>query len=187
VNIMALVSGGGTNLQALLDAEKSGGLGPGTITLVVSDHPGIYALERARAVGVPTFTATLDKNTNREERRQALSDYILQLAEAHHIDLIVYAGFLWILKGAIIETFAGRMINLHPALLPKYGGKGMYGEHVHKAVLAAGEKESVVLSIWSMPEPTPAPYCYSVKFRYCPTTPRKPLPNGFTPKNISPL
>jgi phosphoribosylglycinamide formyltransferase-1 len=142
VNIMALVSGNGTNLQALLDAEKSGGIGPGKITLVVSDRPGIYALERARAAGVPAFTAELDKNTGREERRQALSDCILRLAESHHIDLIVYAGFLWILKGDIIKTYVGRMINLHPALLPKFGGRGMYGEHVHKAVLAAGERES---------------------------------------------
>jgi phosphoribosylglycinamide formyltransferase-1 len=139
---MALVSGNGTNLQALLDAEKSGGIGPGKITLVVSDRPGIYALERAKAAGVPAFTAELDKNTGREERRQALSDYILLLAESHHLGLIVYAGFLWILKGSLIEAYAGRMINLHPALLPKFGGRGMFGEHVHKAVLAAGERES---------------------------------------------
>jgi phosphoribosylglycinamide formyltransferase-1 len=139
---MALVSGSGTNLQALLDAEKSGGIGPGKITLVVSDRPGIYALERAKAAGVPAFSAELDKNSGREERRQELSDYILRLAESHQIDLIIYAGFLWILKGAIIEAYAGRMINLHPALLPRFGGKGMYGEHVHKAVLAAGERES---------------------------------------------
>jgi phosphoribosylglycinamide formyltransferase-1 len=139
---MVLVSGGGTNLQALLNAEKSGGLSPGKITLVVSDRPGIYALERAKAAGVQALTADLDKSAGREERRQALSDYIFRLAESHHIDLIVYAGFLWILKGNIIEAYAGRMINLHPALLPKFGGKGMYGEHVHKAVLAAGEQES---------------------------------------------
>jgi phosphoribosylglycinamide formyltransferase-1 len=139
---MVLVSGGGTNLQALLDAEKSGGLGPGKITLVVADRPGIYALERAKAAGVPALAADLDKKTNREERRQALSDYILRLAESHHIGLIVYAGFLWILKGNIIDAYAGRMVNLHPALLPKFGGKGMYGEHVHQAVLDAGERES---------------------------------------------
>ena len=142
ITIMVLVSGGGTNLQALLDAEKTGGLGRGKITLVVSDRGGAYALERAQAAGVPTITVALNKNTGREERRQALSDHILRLAETHHIDLIVYAGFLWILKGAIIEAYAGRMINLHPALLPQFGGKGMYGEHVHRAVLDAGEQES---------------------------------------------
>jgi len=139
---MVLVSGGGTNLQALLDAEKTGGLGPGKIVLVVSDRPEAYALERAKIAGIPTVTVTLDKNKTREERRQFLSDHILCLAESHHIGLIVYAGFLWILKGKIIETYAGRMINLHPALLPRFGGKGMYGEKVHRAVLDAGERES---------------------------------------------
>ncbi|MDR0472526.1 MAG: phosphoribosylglycinamide formyltransferase [Treponema sp.] len=141
-NILVLVSGNGTNLQALIDAEKSSGLGPGRIVLVVSDRPLIYALERAKAAGIPAVIIKPDKNTGREERRLALSDSILNLAENHHIDLIVYAGFLWILKGKIIEAYANRMINLHPALLPKYGGKGMFGEHVHRAVLDAGEKES---------------------------------------------
>jgi len=137
---MVLVSGGGTNLQALLDAEKKGAFGK--IVLVVSDRPDAYALERAKAAGVPTVIVALDKNTSREERRQALSDQILRLAETHRIDLIVYAGFLWILKGKIIEAYTGKMINLHPALLPKFGGKGMYGEKVHRAVLDAGETES---------------------------------------------
>ena len=140
INIMVLVSGGGTNLQALLDAEKKGAFGK--IVLVVSDRPDAYALERAKIAGAPTVTIALDKNTSREERRQALSDQILRLAEIHRIDLIVYAGFLWILKGKIIEAYAGRMINLHPALLPKFGGKGMYGEKVHRAVLESGETES---------------------------------------------
>jgi len=140
INIMVLVSGGGTNLQALLDAEKKGAFGK--IVLVVSDRPDAYALERAKTAGVPTVIAALDKNISREERRQALSDQILCLAETHRIDLIVYAGFLWILKGKIIEAYAGRMINLHPALLPKFGGKGMYGEKVHRAVLDSGETES---------------------------------------------
>jgi len=137
---MVLVSGGGTNLQALLDAEKKGAFGK--IVLVVSDRPDAYALERAKIAGVPTVIATLDNNLPREERRQALSDQILRLAETHRIDLIVYAGFLWILKGKIIEAYAGKMINLHPALLPKFGGKGMYGEKVHRAVLDSGETES---------------------------------------------
>ena len=142
VNILVLVSGNGSNLQALLDAEKSGALGPAKIALVVSDRPGIRALERAKAAGVPAAAVQLDKSSGREERRRTLSDSILALAETHHIGLIVYAGFLWILEGRIIEAYANRMINLHPALLPKFGGKGMYGEHVHRAVLAAGEKES---------------------------------------------
>jgi phosphoribosylglycinamide formyltransferase-1 len=146
VYIMVLVSGGGTNLQALLDAQKNGAFAcggrNGEIALVVSDNPAAYALERAKAAGVAAVTVELDKSKTREERRNELSDHLLRLAESHHIDLIVYAGFLWILKGKIIEVYAGRMINLHPALLPKFGGKGMYGEKVHRAVLDAGEKES---------------------------------------------
>jgi phosphoribosylglycinamide formyltransferase-1 len=139
---MALVSGGGTNLQALLDAEKTGGLGPGKIVLVVSDRPGIYALERAKTAGIPTVTIEPDKTISCEERRHKLSAHILQLAETHRINLIVLAGFLSILKGEIIQQYSGRMINLHPALLPQFGGKGMYGEKVHRAVLDAGEQES---------------------------------------------
>jgi phosphoribosylglycinamide formyltransferase-1 len=139
---MTLVSGGGTNLQALLDAEKAGGLGPGTIALVVSDRPGVYALERAKAAGVSAVTAEPDKTIPPEQRRHKLSDHILRLAETHHINLIVLAGFLSILAGKIIQQYSGRMINLHPALLPRFGGKGMYGEKVHRAVLNAQEKES---------------------------------------------
>ena len=139
---MALVSGSGTNLQALLDAEKSGGLGPGKIVLVVSDRPGVYALERAKAAGVSAVTVEPDKTIPPEERRHKLSDHILRLAESHHINLIVLAGFLSIIKGKIIQQYSGKMINLHPALLPKFGGKGMYGEKVHRAVLDAGEQES---------------------------------------------
>ena len=142
INIMALVSGGGTNLQALLDAEKTGGLGPGKIVLVVSDRPGVYALERAKAAGVSAVTVEPDKAIPPQERRHKLSDHILNLAETHHINLIVLAGFLSILAGEIIQQYSGRMINLHPALLPKFGGKGMYGEKVHCAVLDAGEQES---------------------------------------------
>jgi phosphoribosylglycinamide formyltransferase-1 len=146
---MVLVSGGGTNLQALLDAEKSGGLsgggnglGDGKIALVVSDRADAYALERAKAAGVPAVVAEPDKTIPVNERRQKLSDYILSLTETHHIDLIVLAGFLSILTGEIIQRYSGKIINLHPSLLPKFGGKGMYGEKVHRAVLDAGETES---------------------------------------------
>jgi phosphoribosylglycinamide formyltransferase-1 len=137
---MALVSGNGTNLQALLDAEKSGG--SGKVVLVVSDRSGVYALERANIAGIPAITAEPDSAVPKEERRQKQSDQILRLAESHHIDLIVLAGFLSILQGEIIRRYAGRIINLHPALLPKFGGIGMYGEKVHRVVLEKGEKES---------------------------------------------
>jgi len=146
VKIMALVSGGGTNLQALLDAQKNGafasGDSGGKIVLVVSDNSKAYALERAKAAGVSVAVEEPDKRITRDERRQELSDRILRLADTYHIDLIVLAGFLSILKGEIVRRYAGRIINLHPSLLPKFGGDGMYGMRVHRAVLDAGEKES---------------------------------------------
>jgi len=143
INILVLVSGNGTNLAALLDAVKPGGsIENGKITAVLSDRDGTYALERARAAGIPAFTEIPDRTIPRQERRREHSDRILHICREMKIDLIVYAGFLSILAGSIIEEYAGRMINIHPALLPKFGGQGMYGVHVHRAVLAAGETES---------------------------------------------
>jgi len=146
VKIMALVSGGGTNLQALLDAQKNGAFGSGgsggKIVLVVSDNPKAYALERAKAAGVSVAVEEPDRSIPRDERRQKLSEHILKLAETYCIDLIILAGFLSILKGDIVRRYSGRIVNLHPSLLPKFGGDGMYGERVHRAVLDAGEKES---------------------------------------------
>jgi phosphoribosylglycinamide formyltransferase-1 len=142
VNILVLVSGNGTNLQALIDAAKAGKLGSAGIAAVLSDHAGVYALERAKLAGIPAFTVVPNSDLNKDQRRLELSDHILKICKSQNIDLIVYAGFLSILKGNIIQMYAGRMINLHPALLPKFGGLGMYGEKVHQQVLAAGEKES---------------------------------------------
>ena len=138
--ILVLVSGGGTNLQALIDAEKAGLLGGAAdgkprarIVAVVSDRTGAYALERARAAGLPALV---------EARGPDLSDRLLARAREAGADLIVLAGFLSILKGDLVAAYAGRMINLHPALLPKFGGAGMHGDRVHAAVIAAGETES---------------------------------------------
>jgi phosphoribosylglycinamide formyltransferase-1 len=142
MNILVLVSGNGTNLQALIDAWKEGRLGDGKIAAVLSDRPGVYALERAKAAGIPALTAIPDKNLARPERREELSGRILKICGERRIGLVIHAGFLSILSGGILEEYEGRMINLHPALLPKFGGQGMYGGHVHKAVLAAGERES---------------------------------------------
>jgi phosphoribosylglycinamide formyltransferase-1 len=146
LGILVLVSGNGTNLQALIDAEKAGrfrtGAGTGTLSLVISDRPGVYALERARAAGIPALAETPSPDTPKAERRRELSDRLLRAAREKGIGLIILAGFLSILEGKIVEEYAGRVINLHPALLPKYGGGGMYGERVHRAVLAAGEEES---------------------------------------------
>ncbi|MDR3338155.1 MAG: phosphoribosylglycinamide formyltransferase [Treponema sp.] len=151
VRILVLVSGSGTNLQALFDAEKAGRFqspaGRGVISLVVSDRPGAYALERARAAGVPALVAAprtsgAAAGLSKTEKRRELSDRILERAWAEGIGLIILAGFLSILRGEILAEYAGRIINLHPALLPKYGGEGMYGDRVHRAVLSTGEAES---------------------------------------------
>jgi phosphoribosylglycinamide formyltransferase-1 len=142
LNILVLVSGSGTNLQSLIDAEKAGVLGAGKLVAVISDKEGAYALERARAAGIPALIETPDKSLPKAERRKELSDRILRLCRERDIGLVVYAGFLSILSGDIIEVYQGKMINLHPALLPKFGGLGMYGERVHRAVLEAGERDS---------------------------------------------
>jgi phosphoribosylglycinamide formyltransferase-1 len=142
IRILVLVSGNGTNLQALIDAEKQGFLGRGKIAVVVSDRAGAYALERARAAGLPALTETPNRGLPKPERRRELSLRIFSLAEEHGAGLIVLAGFLSILEGPILDAYAGRIINLHPSLLPKFGGPGMYGEKVHRAVLEAGETES---------------------------------------------
>jgi phosphoribosylglycinamide formyltransferase-1 len=141
-NILVLVSGGGTNLQALIDAEKRGELGNARIAAVISDRDGVYALERAKAAGIPAFVEKPDSALTKPERWRELSDRILRSCREKEIGLVICAGFLSILAGGIIEEYTGRMINLHPALLPKFGGHGMYGEHVHRAVLKAGETES---------------------------------------------
>jgi phosphoribosylglycinamide formyltransferase-1 len=142
MNLLVLVSGNGTNLEALIDAEKAGRFGESRIAAVISDRPGVYALERARAAGIKALTEAPDRGLPREERRRDLSNRILALAQRHDAGLIVLAGFLSILEGDLLREYAGRIINIHPSLLPRYGGDGMYGEKVHRAVLAAGERES---------------------------------------------
>ena len=142
IQILVLVSGSGTNLQALIDAQAAAALEGGSLAAVLSDRGGVYALERAKAAGILTFVEKPDPGLAKPERRRELSDRILRICREKEIDLVVYSGFLSILAGNIIEEYKGRMINLHPALLPKFGGEGMYGAHVHRAVLAAGESES---------------------------------------------
>ena len=142
VNILVLVSGGGTNLQALIDAQAAGALEGGSITAVLSDRREAYALWRAEQAGIPAFVQEPDASLAKPQRRSELSGRILRLCREKEIGLVVYVGFLSILAGEIIEEYSGRMINLHPSLLPRFGGEGMYGERVHKAVLDAGETES---------------------------------------------
>jgi phosphoribosylglycinamide formyltransferase-1 len=146
LRILALVSGNGTNLQALIDAERAGRFrtpeGAGTLSLVISDRPGAYALERAKAAGIPALALASEEGASKAARRRELSGRLLRAARERGVGLIILAGFLPILEGGIVNEYAGRIINLHPALLPKYGGEGMYGARVHRAVLAAGEAES---------------------------------------------
>jgi phosphoribosylglycinamide formyltransferase-1 len=142
LNILVLVSGGGTNLQALIDAQGRGELGNARIAAVISDKSGVFALERAQVAGIPAFVEKPDTALPKPERQRELSDRILRYCREKEIGLVVCAGFLSILAGDMIEAYAGKMINLHPALLPRFGGQGMYGERVHRAVLEAGEAES---------------------------------------------
>ena len=150
-NIAVLVSGGGTNLQALIDYQmKQGGSCPYRIAVVISDHKDAFALERAKKAGIPSeitspysvMGAEAAKAASREEKRIAVSDRVLSLCRQYQVQGIVQAGWLTVLSGKIIEDYSDKIINLHPALLPKFGGVGMWGHHVHEAVLAAGEKES---------------------------------------------
>jgi phosphoribosylglycinamide formyltransferase-1 len=139
---MVLVSGGGTNLQALIDAEKESKLEHGTIAAVVSDRAGVFAIERAEKANIPVFVETPKKELAWSERNAELSVRIFEQAKSLKIDAIILAGFLSILQEPLISAYFGKMINLHPSLLPKFGGNGMYGMKVHQAVLDAGETES---------------------------------------------
>lgn len=134
--IAVLVSGGGTNLQALIDAEKSGIIKSGTISLVVSNKADAYALERARLAGIPSVTL-LKKELGSQEAFEAA---LTKLLEDEGIDLIVLAGFMSILSESFTSRFKDRIINVHPSLIPSFCGKGFYGLHVHEAALSYGVK-----------------------------------------------
>lgn len=150
VKTAVLVSGGGTNLQALIDYQKEHIDCPYSIDLVVSSTKDAFALERAKKSYIKTEVCSpysvMGKDTalssSRDEKRLAVSNAVLELCRNDGIEVIVLAGFLTVLAGEVIDEYAGRIINLHPALLPKYGGVGMWGHHVHEAVLASGDKES---------------------------------------------
>lgn len=132
--IAVLVSGGGTNLQALLDAQSSGALAHGEIVLVISSQAGAYALTRAEKAGVDAYTisSTLTQG--------AFEGSIEALLRRYEIDLIILAGFMSILSECFTKKWPRRILNVHPALIPSFCGKGMYGLRVHEAVLARGVK-----------------------------------------------
>ena len=134
--IAVLVSGGGTNLQALIDAEKSGIIKNGNISLVISNVKGAYALERAEKAGIKTETV-IKKELGSQE---AFEEKIISLLTENGIDLIVLAGFMSILSEDFTKTYPHRIINVHPSLIPSFCGKGFYGLHVHEAALGKGVK-----------------------------------------------
>ena len=133
VNIAVLVSGGGTNLQALIDAEKSNIIKNGHISVVVSSKPGVYALERAEKAGIPHFVAEKAKYGDDIE---AFGNERKKYQHEYDAQVIVLAGFLSKLSESLCEEYKDRILNVHPALIPSFCGKGFYGLHVHEAALA---------------------------------------------------
>ena len=137
-NIVVLVSGGGTNLQALIDAQKRGELGAGKITCVIASKADAYALTRAENNGIKTRTLIRKEYSDIASYSIAMRDALLE----EKADLVVYAGFMTILDENVCDTFKNKMINVHPALIPSFCGKGFYGLHVHECALEKGVKVS---------------------------------------------
>ncbi|WP_373217150.1 phosphoribosylglycinamide formyltransferase [Ruminococcus sp. 5_1_39BFAA] len=131
-----LVSGGGTNLQAILDAMESGKITNAEVQLVISNNPGAYALKRAEKHGIEAICISPKQFESREEFHKALLDKLLESG----VDLVVLAGFLVAIPPAIVDAFPNKIINIHPSLIPSFCGVGYYGLHVHEAALKRGVK-----------------------------------------------
>lgn len=131
-NIAIFASGAGSNAQKIIDHFSQSTIA--RVTLIVCNKPGAGVLQIAEKEGIPSVL--IDKELFFR------SDHYIQLLQEHRIDLIVLAGFLWKVPANLVQAFSNRIINIHPALLPKYGGKGMYGHFVHEAVINAGDPES---------------------------------------------
>ena len=136
--IAVLVSGGGTNLQALIDAQGRGELGAGKITLVIASKPGVYALERAANAGIDSLVLARKDYDSIAAYSAALTAALVE----NGIDLVVLAGFLTIIDEQVYNAFPNRILNVHPALIPSFSGKGFYGLYVHEAALKKGVKVS---------------------------------------------
>lgn len=136
LNIAVLVSGGGTNLQALLESERRGENPDGKITLVIASKPGVYALERAAHFGVESAVVSRKNYASSADFDAAL----LGVLQAHDIDVVVLAGFLSVLGEKVIAAYRNRILNVHPSLIPSFCGPGFYGLKVHEAALARGVK-----------------------------------------------
>ncbi|MBQ8931570.1 MAG: phosphoribosylglycinamide formyltransferase, partial [Ruminiclostridium sp.] len=137
-NIVVLVSGGGTNLQALIDAEKKGMLGNGKITCVIASKADAYALTRAENNGIKTRVLVRKDYSDVAAYSKAMTEALIE----EKADLVVYAGFMTILDEQVCNAFPYKMMNVHPALIPSFCGKGFYGLHVHEAALEKGVKLS---------------------------------------------
>ncbi len=136
--IAVLVSGGGTNLQALIDAQGRGEIVNGAIAAVISSSPRAFALERAAKAGIPGYVVDRSQyDTNR-----AMTCALVEQLQALHIDLVVLAGFMTILTEELVRAYPNAMLNIHPALIPSFAGPGCYGLHVHEQALAYGVKLS---------------------------------------------
>lgn len=134
--IAVFVSGGGTNLQALIDAQKSGIIEHGEIKLVISSNPGAYALERAEKAGIKVVTVSKKELGS----QAAVEEKITEILEENNIDLIILAGYMSILSADFTRRYERRIINVHPSLIPSFCGEGFYGLRVHEAALAKGVK-----------------------------------------------
>ncbi|GAB3911656.1 phosphoribosylglycinamide formyltransferase [Mucilaginibacter boryungensis] len=130
--IAIFASGSGSNAQKIMEHFKRSP--DAEVVLILTNNPNAYVLQRADNFEIPTHIFTRSEFYD--------TDDVIKLLKNLQVDLIVLAGFLWLVPPALLKAFPNRIINIHPALLPKYGGKGMYGDHIHKAVLAAGEEES---------------------------------------------
>ncbi|MDD4051072.1 MAG: phosphoribosylglycinamide formyltransferase [candidate division Zixibacteria bacterium] len=139
VRLAVFISGSGTNLQSIIDRCADGTI-PAEVALVVSSDPEAYGLVRAEKVGIE---GAVYRRKDFPDGRAA-DDYLLDLLDRHQIDIIALAGYLKMVAPAIISRYRGRVVNIHPGILPKYGGKGMYGHFVHEAVVKAKEKETGV-------------------------------------------
>ena len=134
--IAVLVSGGGTNLQALIDAQTRGELGGGELCAVIASKPGVFALERAEQAGIPGYVVARKDYPSSQAFTAALVDELREL----NIDLVVLAGFMVILTGEMVNAFPNAILNVHPALIPSFSGEGCYGLHVHEKALEYGVK-----------------------------------------------
>lgn len=134
--VAVLVSGGGTNLQALIDAQARGEIAGGKIAAVISSKPGVKALERAGQAGIPGYVVARKEFSDNRAMTLALVSKLKEL----EIDLVVLAGFMHILTGEMVQAWPNAILNVHPALIPSFCGEGYYGLHVHEAALAYGVK-----------------------------------------------